>query len=88
MDLDVGDFGVADAALVVLDAGVALPVVLEQLGQGVELERAVRTLVVLAILDVALHMPLHPPLLSRPEGAPLHLMAQRLKSEFGPLRFL
>jgi len=69
VDLDIRDFGIADSALVILDPGVNLSIVLQHLGQGVEPERAVRALIVFLIFDVTLQVPFHPARLACPEGA-------------------
>ena len=60
---EVRGLGLADPALVVLGPGVRLAVVLEQLGQRVELEGALRVLradVSLRIRQMALSVPLRP----------------------------
>ena len=69
MNLNVGDLGIADSTLVVLDARVHLPIVLQHLGQRVEPQRTVRALVVLVIGHVTRRMPGHSFRLPGPEGA-------------------
>ena len=82
MDLDLGDLGPADPALVVLDARVLLAVVLQHLGEGVELHCAVGALEVLGEhVGVAGQVALHPLLLVRPEGAADHLK-EAISAEF------
>ena len=70
MHLDVCDLGLTDLALVVLHASVFLAIVLQQLGQRVELHGAVWAFVLLGEpVPVTLFVPLHPLWLVCPEGA-------------------
>ncbi len=66
MDLNVSDFGAADPALVLFNTRVLFSIMLQQLGEGVELHGAVGTLVGLLDLEsgngmvMALPVAFHP----------------------------